>query len=201
LESANDNKFFTTDSSLMSAEVICNVSDNVTPFAASNSLSSHHDGNVESPFFFFVPLSLDVVAGDRMVVTVAEPSTKVEGSEESLARAPIHDAFTLQTVAPLGYPFGEDFRQKLLLDRRDEVEPVSAIIQSLDTIFGFPGLLFFLQLLDSVLNNGNEPSFATIRPGDAADRAFCDMSSCVLRYTRFHSYFNSTDQKRECMCV
>ena len=114
-ESANDNRFFTTDSSFISSEVICNVSDSVTPFTASKNFSSHHDGIAESPFFF--PLSLDIVAGDRIMLTAARPSTtKVGGDEESLARAPIHDDDTLQTVAPLGYPLSEGFRQNLLLD-------------------------------------------------------------------------------------
>ena len=96
----------------MSVEVICNVSDNVTPFAASKSLSSHHDGIVESPFF---PRNLDVAAGDRTLSTDVDPST-TEDDEESVTRARIHDADTLQTVAPLGYPFNDDFKQNLLLD-------------------------------------------------------------------------------------
>jgi hypothetical protein len=61
------------------------------------------------------------------------------------------------------------------------VEPVSDVNQSFDTIFGVPSFPCFLQLVDSVLNNGNDPSFVTMRPGDEADRAFCDMRSCVLR--------------------
>lgn len=78
----------------------------------------------------------------------------------------------------------------MLLDLRDEVDPVSDSIQSFDTIFGVPSfrLARLLQLKDSALNNGNEPSFVTMRPGDDPDRARCDMSSCVLRYDRFHSY-------------
>src|SRR6056300_574321 len=126
LLSANDNRCFTTDSSFISATVICSVSDNVTLFVASNRFSSHHDGIVESPFFLF-PRSLDVVAGDRMMFTDAKPSTD---DEEEVESAFIHDADTLQIVAPLGYPFRDDLRQNLLLDWYTEVEPVSATSQS-----------------------------------------------------------------------
>src|SRR5210317_2106332 len=181
LLSANDNRCFTTDSSFISATVICSVSDNVTPFVASNRFSSHHDGIVESPFFLF-PRSLDVVAGDRMMFTDAKPSTTDD--EEEVESAFIHDADTLQIVAPLGYPFRDDLRQNLLLDWYTEVEPVSATFQSLfmDCEPSLASLPFFLQLVDSsVLNNGNDPSFVTIRPGDDAFLACCDMSNCVFR--------------------
>jgi hypothetical protein len=147
---------------------------------ASNRLSSHHDGIAESPFFLF-PRSLDVVAGVRMMLTDAKPSTT---EEEEVESAFIQDADTLQIVAPLGYPFRDDLRQNLLLDWYTEVEPVSATSQSLvmDCDPSLANLPFFLQLVDSsVLNNGNDPSFVTISPGDDAFLACWDMSNCVFR--------------------
>jgi len=63
--------------------------------------------------------------------TDAKPSTTDDEEEEVVVESAfIHDADTLQIVAPLGYPFRDDLRQNLLLDWYTEVEPVSATSQS-----------------------------------------------------------------------
>ena len=59
--------------------------------------------------------------------------TEAESSNEEEAWVFVsnvgHAAATSQTTAPFGLPLGEDFRQNLLLEGRDEVAPVSKVIQ------------------------------------------------------------------------
>ena len=127
-----------------------------------------------------------------------------------------HDAAALQTMAPVGKPFGIECRQNLFPVARVAVEPVSAYIQADDDdddedvddhgFFGPAATLprKFLQPAeeeddDEDEKRGSSPSFVKMNPAAAppADRTLCDGRSCVVRYTRFHSFDSRPTKKGE----
>jgi len=163
----------------------------------------------------------DSMPGERSTVTDAEsrgracfPSSPPPGDAPPDRG---HDAAALQTTAPTGKPFGIECRQNLFPVARVAVEPVSAYIQADEDddddddvddhgFFGPAATLprKFLQPAeeeeeddDEDEKRGSSPSFVTMNPAAAppADRTLCDGRSCVVRYTRFHSFDSRPDEK------
>ena len=150
----------------------------------------------------------DSMPGERSTVTDAESRGRAPPCDAAPDRG--HDAAALQTMAPVGKPFGIEWRQNLFPVARVAVEPVSAYIQAdddddeadVDDDHGFFGPAAtlprkFLQPAeeeeeedDEDEKRGSSPSFVTMNPAalPPADRTLCDGRSCVVRYTRFHSF-------------
>ena len=86
-------------------------------------------------------------------------------------------------MAPLGYPFGEELRQNLLLDVCTGVEPVSADVQSDKTEddHGRPWRKFHPD--DAVgENRGSVPSLVIISPAMVlVRRMLCEGRSSLFR--------------------
>ena len=90
------------------------------------------------------------------------------------------DAVTLHTVAALGYPFGDEYRQNLLFEGFVGVEPVSASIHAEDEVEVWRK--FQLDEVEDGKRRGSAPSFVIINPESVlVRRMLCEGKSSVVR--------------------